>query len=306
MKDITEPAGDGGQVIESRRFLVIFNPVAGHGRRRFLDRTLSRLASLGCACELRETTCRGDAEAICASIEPGAYDAVLVAGGDGTVNEALNGIGGRPIPVGVIPTGTANVLALELGLPVEPEQVADLLATAPVCRLHFGAVNGRRFTMMAGVGFDALVVAAVTPELKRRLRKAAYVLQSLRLLLRFDRPAYRVTIDGAVSEAASVIVANGHFYGGKFVCAPDARLDDPDLHVCLFDRTGRLAAATYALWLLLGRLHHRADFRVVRGREIVIDRPEGEPVQADGDIVALTPVTITASAGTFEALAPAV
>jgi YegS/Rv2252/BmrU family lipid kinase len=305
MKDIAEPAAGTGRTSESKRYLVIFNPVAGNRRRRFLDRTLARLAALGCLCELKETTCRGDAEAICAAVVPGDYDAVLVAGGDGTVNEALNGIGERPIPVGVIPIGTANVLALELGLPDDPEKVADCLASSPVRRLHYGAVNGRRFTMMAGVGFDALVVAAVTPELKRRLRKAAYVLKSFLLLMRFDRPAYEVSVDGVTSAAASVIVANGHFYGGKFICAPEARLDDPDLHVCLFERSGRFAAATYALWLLIGRLHRRHDFRVLRGRDIRIGHPAGDPVQADGDIVAASPVSITASAGTFDALAPA-
>lgn len=297
----TENAPTGA--VESRRFMVIFNPVAGHRRRRYLQRVLDRLMERGCRYVLKETTCRGDAERFCAMLQPGDCDAVLVAGGDGTINEAVNGLGGTPVPVGIIPTGTANVMAWELGMPHEAEAVADFLATVNPRLVYSGILGDRRFVMMAGAGFDARVVAAVTPQLKRRLRKFAYVLKSAALLFRFDSPAYQVTLDGVSYPAASVVIANGHYYGGQFVCAPEADLADPDLHVCLFKRQGRWAAAMYALWLLIGRLHRRHDFEVRRARDILLDGPAGDPVQADGDVAGALPVHITASPSTFRVLA---
>lgn len=288
---------------ESRHFLVIFNPTAGHRRQIYLQQVLDRLTVLGCRTELRETTCRGDAEQFCRDLHSGEFDAVLIAGGDGTINEAINGLQHTDIPIGIIPTGTANVMACELNMPQKPEAVANMLASAAPRTVHTGSLNNRKFIMMAGAGFDAHVVAAVTPALKRSLRKMAYVLKSLILLFRFSCPPYQITIDGRDYSAASVVIANGHYYGGKYVCAPDAKLSDPDLHVCLFKRQGRLAAATYALWLLLGRLHKRGDVEIVRGHDIRLAGPHNDPVQADGDIAGHLPVHIIASAGSFPILA---
>lgn len=286
-----------------RSFLVIFNPTAGHRRQLYLKQVLNRLTALGCRIEMRETTCRGDAEQFCRNLQPGDYDGVLIAGGDGTINEAINGLQHTDIPVGIIPTGTANVMACELNMPQKPEAVANMLASATPRMVHAGSLNGRKFIMMAGAGFDAHVVAAVTPALKRSLRKMAYVLKSLTLLFRFNYPPYQITIDGRDHSAASVVIANGHYYGGKYVCAPEAKLADPDLHVCLFRKQGRLAAATYALWLLIGRLHKRHDIDILRGRDIRLSGPDGDPVQADGDIAGHLPVHIIAAAGSFLALA---
>jgi diacylglycerol kinase family enzyme len=153
-------------------------------------------------------------------------------------------------------------------------------------------VNGRCFLVMAGIGFDAHAVASVSPRLKRRLGKGAYAVAVLRELLRNVVPRYRVTVDGREQQAASVIVAKGRFYGGRFVCAPEARLETPEFHVCLFERGGRWAVLRYGLALALGRLHRLKDFRIVRGRRIDIAGPPGDPVQGDGDIIARLPARI--------------
>src|SRR5262249_59859689 len=107
----------------------------------------------------------------------------------------------------------------------------------------------------------------------RLLGKAAYVMESLRQLWHFPSPRSRATIDGQTYDAASVIVAKGHYYGGRYVCAPDARLDQPEFHVCLFERGGRWNAIRYALALALGRLPPPADFRIPRGPAVPIHRP---------------------------------
>ncbi|NUB15344.1 diacylglycerol kinase family lipid kinase, partial [Azospirillum brasilense] len=104
---------------------------------------------------------------------------------------------------------------------------------------------------------------------------------------------YRVAVDGAEpAEVASVVVAKGHFYGGRFVCAPEARLTDPRLHVCLFPRAGRGNALRYLWGVTAGRLPHFPDYRILPARRVVIDGPAEEPVQGDGDVIARLPVEI--------------
>ena len=148
---------------------------------------------------------------------------------------------------------------------------------------------------MAGVGFDAHVVANVSPWLKRLIGKGAYVAETLRQLACFSFPRYRVTLDGVAHEAASVIVARGHFYGGRFVVAPEARLDSDELHVCLFNRGGRLQTILYAVALAAGRLHRSRHVKIVKARRVTIEGPEGDPVQGDGDLIGRLPVTIELS-----------
>lgn len=287
-----------------RRVLVIFNPAAGRGQAR-LSGLLRQLATFGCAVTLRETAGPGDAGHIMRAAGAD-HDVVAVAGGDGTINEAANGMDqGSPSPtLAIVPCGTANVLAWETGLGTDEARVARTIAEAQPQEIYTGLINGRRFLMMAGVGFDAAVVAGVTPRLKRALGKTAYVWRMAVELFRYDFPVFTVTIDGTAYRAASAVVAKGHFYGGQFVCAPEARLRDPSFEVCLFLRGGRWNVLRYSLALALGRLSKLSSIRIVRGRHVVIDGPSGSPVQADGELVAKLPVTIEVSADCLSLLFP--
>jgi YegS/Rv2252/BmrU family lipid kinase len=281
----------------ARRVTVVFNPTAGGRRRGRFEATLRLLRESGCAITVQATAARGDAEAMARAYgtSPPTSDVLAVAGGDGTINEALNGLltnGAAASPLALVPLGTANVLAAEIGLVTAPAVVARTIAQGVAADAYVGIANGRCFAAMAGVGFDAHVVANVGLGLKRRLGKGAYVLESIRQLFCFRFPRYRVTVDGQAHEAASVIVAKGRYYAGRFVCAPEARLDRPEFHVCLFERGGRWNAIRYAVALALGRLPRLADFRIVRGRTVTIDGPAGDPLQGDGDIIAGLPARI--------------
>ncbi len=170
--------------------------------------------------------------------------------------------------------------------------------------MYLPSVNGKRFVMMAGVGFDAQVVAAVTSPLKRRIGKLAYIWKTITGFKRFSRKTYKIEIDGVSYSAASAVIANGHYYGGRFSCAPDARLWSPLLHVCLFEKTGTWNAIRYTLGLVLGRLNRFPDVKVVTGHAIRIEGAAQEPVQADGDIVATLPVQIVADSGTIDIVRP--
>ncbi len=287
------PSAPPGQ---RRRLLVIHNPAAGAGRwrkRARLQACLDRLEQSGCAIEVRLTAGRGDAEAFARAGHAEAYDAVVAAGGDGTIGEVANGLPENAAPLGILPLGSANVLAAEIGLSPDPAAVAQTLLRGPVATIWPGCVNGRLFTMMAGIGFDAHVVAALSPGLKHRLGRAAYGIESLRRLADYGLPRYRLTIDGRDYDCASAVIAKGHFYGGRFVCAPHARLDDPCFEICLFRRGGRVGAARAVLALTLGLLPRLPEIELVRGSEVEIAGPEGEPVQADGDIAAILPARVT-------------
>lgn len=277
-----------------RRLLVIYNPTAGSGRlgwrkRARLEAYLDLLEDSGCAVEFRPTTQRGDAEAFARAGHAEQYDAVVAAGGDGTIGEVANGLPDHAAPLGIFPLGTANVLAMEIGLPLDPPAVVQTLLHGPAARVWPGFVNDRLFTIMAGIGFDAHVVAHLPSELKRVLGKGAYVIETLRQMVAYRVPRYRLIIDGREYDCASAVIAKGHFYGGKFVCAPNARLDDPAFEVCLFSMSGRIGAARATAALTLGLLQKLPEIELVRGREVEILGPEGEPVQADGDIAAFLP-----------------
>ena len=277
---------------DRRRLMIIFNPTAGRRRGRAMAQAL-RLLEGQVDMTHRRTNARGDAEAFARETPLGSI--ALVAGGDGTANEVANGLlaagGGE---MAILPLGTANVLAAELGI-LNLAGAAGAAARGPLLTYRPGLANGRGFLLMAGAGFDAHVVANVSPRLKRLLGKGAYVIETLRQLVRFSFPVYRVNVDGTVHDVASVIVARGHFYGGRFIVAPEARLDSDELHVCLFRKGGRLQTIYYALALALGRLHRSSHVAIVRARRIIIEGPVGDPLQGDGDLIGQLPATIELS-----------
>ena len=287
------------------RIAMIHNPVAG-GRRDLLGRVRAELAEAGAEVTTIATTCKGDAEGIAAGLAAGAFDRIAVAGGDGTVNEVVNGLARHPDPppLGLVPLGTANVLAAELGLAVAARPVARALLGGEARPVTLGEVNGRRFVLMAGAGLDAEVVARVSPALKRRLGRGAYVAETLLSIAagRFGR--FRVAADGASCEAASVVVANARHYGGPWIIAPGAGLERPGLDLCLFQRTGRWAAIGYAASLIRGTLPSAAGFSTRIVDRVTIDGPAGAPVQADGDIVATLPAEIRALPGALRLVFP--
>ena len=291
----------------SRRFVVIHNPTAGRRRRRRLDQVLAALRGAGAEIAVHRTRAAGDAGRLAAALPLDDVAALLVAGGDGTVNEVIGGLmerAGTKPPLGVVPLGTANVLAAELGLPSNAGDLARLFLAGTRRTIHLGQAGGRPFAMMAGAGLDAHVVRDLEPRLKRLLGKAAYALGALRHILAGGRPAYHVTVDGIGYRAGGVILANGRFYGGRFVCAPAASLDRPELQVCLFPAGGRINEFLCSAAVVLGQLHRLPGYRVVPGFRVRIDGPAGDPVQGDGDLIARLPVEAGPD-GTLTVLAPA-
>ena len=278
---------------QRRRLLLVHNPGAGGSReQRRLAAVVARLQKRDCSVELRTTEAPGEARTIARAAAGSDADAVVAAGGDGTVNEVVNGLRDTGLALGIVPIGTANVFAAEIGMPTDADGIARVLLEGPEASVYLGCVNGRLFTMMAGIGFDAHAVAAVEARRRHRLGKLAYVLAGLAVLARGPRKTYRIRIDGTPLEAAGLVAANGRYYAGRYVLAPNADVRVPELHACLFPRAGRWNTVRYILAVFAGRLESLSDARIVPARRIEVMDGDDEPVQADGDLVAALPVTL--------------
>lgn len=209
------------------RMLIVFNPTAGARRRRRLAEALRALAIAGVVARVAETGAPGDARRFAAEAAAAGETAVVAAGGDGTIAEVAAGLAGSAATLGILPFGTANVLALELGLPLGPAQAARVLA-AGQRRLvwpgiaRFADGSSRLFVQMLGAGFDAAVVAGLDLRLKQRIGRAAYVWQSARELCRYGFPPMTVTLDGAAFQVGSAIVTKGRLTPGAS-CWPRRR-----------------------------------------------------------------------------------
>jgi YegS/Rv2252/BmrU family lipid kinase len=292
--------------LSPRRLVFIYNPASGGPHRRF-QRVRDELLRARCAVISYVTTRRGDAEAIAARLLPDECDRLIVAGGDGTVNEVVNGLAklAAPPPLAIVPLGTANVLAAELGLALAPKAIARAILDGPVRRVSLGEMNGRRFVLMAGVGFDAAVVATVDVALKRRVGRLAYVLASLAQLAKGSFRSYTIVADGETYTAHSAVMALAQHYAGPWIISHSAGLDQPSFQLCLFERAGRAAVARYAFALMRGRLEQENGFRIVAASALTVTGVEGEPVQADGDIVAQLPATLSVTPEALQLVFPA-
>jgi diacylglycerol kinase (ATP) len=284
--------------------VIIFNPVAGRLRAHLLWRVLDVLVANGVRLDLAETHRAGHAEALARDAVSRGEAMVVAAGGDGTIAEVANGLMGSGARLGVIPLGTANVLAHELGLPFAPKSVAAALAFGRTCTLWPGQATGRDqtrlFVQMVGVGFDAHVVQQLPFPLKKVLGKGAYVVQSMRELIRYKFPPIRMRIDETETEAASVIISKGRLYGGSFRLASDAIPGDPGFSVVLFDRSGPGAAMMYGAALPLNLLGRAPGVRHIRARRIDFLQRAEVPAQTDGDSAGFAPLWVGDAPGPIQ------
>lgn len=277
--------------------IVVFNPVAGLRRASLLWRVLDVLVANGVRIELAETHRAGHAEALAREAAGAGAQMVVAAGGDGTIAEVANGVMGSSARLGVIPLGTANVMAHEMALPFEPRSVAAALAFGRTRLLWPGVVRmgagSRLFVQMLGVGLDAQVVHNLPSPLKRALGRSAYALQTLREIAFYRYAPIRVRLDGEETQAASVIVSKGRLYGGRFLLAPTACAAEPGFSVVLFDHSGIGPALMYGAALPFNLLSRAPGVRHVRARRIDFIGNESTPAQADGDAAGRTPLCIT-------------
>jgi len=296
-------------------FLIV-NPVSGHGRLQDSRETLL-LALRPFARDILITQGAGDAEAAARQAAlSGQYEAVLVAGGDGTVNEAVNGLvsaraeGGMQLPLGVVARGTQNVLAHDLNLPQHdlPATIA-MLEQGRTRPIDLGRAGDRCFCLMAGFGFDAIVVQNVVPGVKDIFGPGAYALATFQTLAQYQSTSVRLTLDDeeVESEAYLVVVANASSYAlAQVKMAPFASIDDGWLDVCVFERApgDRIGFVTQIMAMFARRHLRDPRVRYYRARRIVIDSHPPIQGQLDGDMFRATPLTIDVMPRALEVFVP--
>lgn len=275
--------------------IVIHNPTAGPRRTRLLWDVLDILSGNGVRIQLRQTTHPGHATAIAAAAREEGAPIVVAAGGDGTIAEVAAGLAGGTTKLGIIPLGTANVLAFELGLPATAHAIAAALAFGRTRVLWPGIARApsgqqRLFVQMVGVGLDAQVVHHMPRPLKRLFGRSAYALRTLVEMTRYSFEPIALRIDGAPATAGSVVISKGRNYAGQYVLAPDARSDAPGFSVALFQGTGAGATLLYGAALTLNVLPQAPGLRLVRAHRVEV--LGGMPAQADGDAAGLAPLVV--------------
>ena len=285
--------------------LLIVNPAAGQGKPEAALGAIQ--AALGPLIGRTYVTHKtGDAENAARGAAAAGFDAVLVAGGDGTVNEAVNGLLSAPkvLPLGLVPLGTQNVLASELGF--TPADTLDtleaLLWAGKTRRLDVGKLasgtQSRYFVLMAGFGFDAVVVRDVLQPVKNWVGPAAYALSTLGTLAKYRSTAITLTLDSQQvrSEAFWVVIANTASYGDRLIkLVPFALPDDGWLDICVFERPrlDRVGFATQMVAVLARRHLRDPSVRYYRAKTITLTSSPPISGQLDGEMFGVTPITIT-------------
>lgn len=277
-----------------RNAVLIYNPLAGRlrwRRQRDLDRATALLAAYGIHCSRIPTEGPGSATELAGQQVAAGRDLIVVCGGDGTINEVINGMAGSPVPLALLPAGTGNVLAKELGLPWSIWRAAEYIPRGVVRRIALGRADGRYFICMAGAGADANIVYHLSLSAKRRLGILSYWLESFRQLVAYDFPEFDADIDGTRVSAALLIVSRTKNYGGPIEITRGADLFGEEFEVCVFPRRFPLTYMVYFLAVQVRALEWFRAVRFLRAQHVRAEPRERRiHVQVDGELSGKLPM----------------
>ena len=289
--------------------LLIYNPTSGRQRnRRFrvVEQAARILGDAGILTELAPTTARFSATAIARQAVDQHIDLVIACGGDGTVNEVVNGLAGSEVPMALLPAGTANILAKELGIPWDIPQAARLIPSGIVRRIALGlaqAMNGnhtdsippggRYFLCVAGAGPDGAIVNGVDEGLKKQAGILAYWTEGARQFFRYNFPEMRIRSGSQEQCATFVVLGRTAHYGGPFKITTGASLFENSFEILTNSQRSRFAylACLPALWL--GKLRRMDGIRAWKSTSAICEAAGSEPVyaQVDGEPIGPAPIS---------------
>ena len=257
-----------------RRLLLLANPVSGGGRGRAAAAALAvALERHSIGASIHYTTCAGDAGKRAASAAAEGFDGVVAIGGDGTVNEVLNGLPDPSLPLGVLPVGTANVLAMELRLPAKPDVAAAVFAAGHRRSLAIGLCNGRRFLLFVGAGIDGAVVRRLAEVRTGTLGKHKWLPPILHTVRNWPSHSLAATFaDGSrLDGLSSVLVTRVRNYGGVMQLVPGIDPYGDTLHVLCFRARSRVTWIWLGCCALFGRLRAGRHLEVRATSTVRID-----------------------------------
>jgi len=279
--------------------LIILNPAARSDKARGTWADIQKFSRA----VTRLTSAPGDARALAAwAVEKG-FRAVVAAGGDGTINEVVNGLAGSDVALGVLPVGTMNVFAAELGLPNDLKAAWQVVRQGVLRTIDLARANEQYFVQLAGVGFDAQALQETTWEAKRSLGPLSYLISAAQIAARVP-PKLRVEADGVEREGCFVLVGNGRYYGTKLAFFKDAKHDDGKLDVLIFKNLGYLDIARYVGTVLMGNHTEQKDVEYFQTKRAVVRSESTVPVEVDGELATEVPVTFRISSKKLRVFVP--
>jgi diacylglycerol kinase (ATP) len=295
-----------------REATLISNPKTGRyasRRLRPVQELASRLESLGIKIDLKLTGGPGEATEIAARAARNGASDVIVAGGDGTINEAIQGLAGTAARLAIIPRGTANVLARELGLPLDDEQAMAVVARGKSRKIYLGLAidettnETRHFVLMAGIGLDASVVRRVQPSLKKRIGKGAFWVSGLSHLATWNPRPFTLEIDDQTYSATFAAVGKSAKYGGHLAITPGARLDQREFEICIIETTSRLRYLRLLSYAMRsGMPRNKPEVRFVNAMSV---KARGDAqVQVDGELIGQLPMRFEIAPHSLEVIVP--
>ena len=300
----------------TRKTVLIYNPAAGPwDMTRPLKRLATQLGNHGWQVELVQTTQPGDTTRQVAKAAASGVDIALIAGGDGTINEAANGLRGTETVLGIIPVGTGNILAhqlemptLSLVAPLQVRQVADALLSGRVQRVDLGTVNDRAFICWAGLGLDAEITAQMEPRTKqmKRLKTLPYIIAGFTVASEYRGVRSSLVIEDRVirTRALMIVASNIQLYASFFQIAPHAKMDDGLLDIFVFKGLGLSYALRHAVLSLQGRHVDSPDVMHALARHMTAETVPSVAVHVDGDPYGSTPAELHIAPAQLRLLVP--
>jgi YegS/Rv2252/BmrU family lipid kinase len=270
--------------------IVIVNPLSGRGRHEpeilahaALAQTILRTYDIDAT--VRPTTAPGDAHRFARDAVEAGFDLAIAWGGDGTVNETAGALVHTNVPLAIVPAGSGNGLACDLGLPFDAAAALTIAATAPTLRIDAGRVQGSMFFNIAGIGVDAVIAARFAERGLRRRGPLGYLQLGVAELLRYRAQVYSFSIDNERSEhrAMLIAIANGRQYGNRVQIAPGARLDDGLLELVIVEQLSTLAIALRLPSLFRGTLRPGRGVTMRAVRELTVRADAPIPFHVDGE-----------------------
>lgn len=292
---LTDRSGTKPQTGKKMRTFLFVNPLSGSYARKRIHNVITRLKNAGLPPTIFSVTTPAEIYSCCLRInETDNNPLVIVAGGDGTFNAVVNGLLPNSATLAVLPMGTSNVLAAELGIKSVKNGIKRILKgkTRP---LALGVLKleqeNRRFVLMAGIGLDGSVVRDVWPLGKRLLKQGAYALSALVGAFKWDRTLIEVSTEDKRLECHSVIVCSASRYGGDFIIAPEGDLFSPELTAICIRKTARRNYLRLAYELFRGKADTSSERISIPASGMEIRGVK--PIQIDGDFVGYSPARIT-------------
>lgn len=292
-----------------RRFFFTTNPGAGLTGSPLAEAVTSALQRAGAQVTRARPPSIEDARArVREAVASRSYDAVVACGGDGTIRQVAACLTDTDVPLGIVPGGTANILAHEMGLPSRAEAIRRVLMEGGEAAIMCARANGEPFLLMAGAGFDGRVISALDQRFKSFVGKAAYAGPVLGALVR-PMDVLTVTVDGHPRQATWAVVTNARHYGGRYVLAPHTGVRERGLQAVLFKARSRTVLIGQLMSLAAGTLDarcaSRGDVEMLACTHVTITSHHPVPAQVDGDVFGSTPLHIDQGEARLKLIVPA-